>query len=74
MRPSSLDATEASKKTPKEIIRDYLAEPDEESTLFDGVYENGTKLLEGVNFSLGIFRLRTWLMILLTVMSTYACR
>eukprot|EP00961_Rhodomonas_salina_P222807 3012924-Rhodomonas_salina.2 len=69
-----MDINSSTKKHPKQVIREYLDEPEEETSFFDGVTENLTKLLDGISFSIGLTRFRTWLMILLTVLSTYACR
>jgi len=68
-----MDINSSTKKHPKQVIREYLDEPEEETSFFDGVTENLTKLLDGISFSIGLTRFRTWLMILLTVLSTYAC-
>eukprot|EP00961_Rhodomonas_salina_P025309 341201-Rhodomonas_salina.6 len=60
-------------KYPGQIIRDAVEEPQPDETLWDAIKKNSEKFIEGLAFSVGFHRVRTWFMILATAIATFCC-
>mmetsp|Transcript_19673 Transcript_19673/g.40076 ORF Transcript_19673/g.40076 Transcript_19673/m.40076 type:complete len:348 (+) Transcript_19673:36-1079(+) len=60
-------------QAPGKLIREYLNEEVEGETIWAGAMDNLTRLVEGVSFSVGISRGRTWFMMIATAFATFLC-